>query len=204
MTDDPLAFVRHLTPILDRCVEEGECLLWTGGCLNGGTVPVMRLRRVLPALPGSPRPDAVAVHRVMWEEAFGQALPAGWSVWRTCVHPRCVHPLHLKAGTKKAMVRWQAKHNARRLAIDARLRITAVRRSHDNIKLGMDEARHIRAQRGSRSAVLLAADHGVDVSMIYKIWAGEVWKEPTAATSVFGWMPPTTNAAPSGRGAAHA
>lgn len=198
MTDDPLCFVRHLTPVLRRCVEEGDCLIWTGACSRKGSVPIMRLPVQLPANPDASRPAPVAVARVMYEEAFGEALRPGWSVWRTCLQPRCVNPLHLRAGSKRMMVQWQARQNPRQLSADSRIRVTSARRRHSNIKLGLEAAREIRALQGEKAADEVATTFKVNPSLIYRIWSGAAWREVNATASVFTWMPPVS---PGGVGA---
>ena len=44
-------------------------------------------------------------HRIIWEKANGQKIPAGALIMHTCDTPRCVNPRHLRVGSHKENVR---------------------------------------------------------------------------------------------------
>jgi hypothetical protein len=69
--------LQKLTP---RYIEEGDCLIWQGGC-NGGH-PSMRHEG-----------EKKLVRRVLWELANGP-IPAGKIMTTTCQDVRCINPEH--------------------------------------------------------------------------------------------------------------
>ncbi len=189
MSDELMARIAHLDFVLRRCVEEGECLLWTGSlACRGHKVPIVRLPLQLPGQPGDRRKPAQAVARLVWEEAHRQAVPPGWRVWRCCGSLRCVHPSHLRAGPARKMIEWQKRAGCFKASPAKRARITAARRSQSNIKIGLEAAREIRGLQGEASAQELAGRFGVDDSLIYAIWHGQIWRESPGG-SVFSWRP---------------
>ena len=70
-----------------RCVEDGDCLVWTGadqkryGIISSG---------------GRKNRKNHYVHRVAYEHAFGE-IPEGYEVHHSCENPLCVNTDHLLA-----------------------------------------------------------------------------------------------------------
>ena len=72
--------------IAGRCVQDGECLIWTGAISSTGYGSVWVDGRSVPA------------HRAMWTANYGE-IPDGMFVCHHCDRPRCVNPEHLFLGT---------------------------------------------------------------------------------------------------------
>lgn len=151
--DIPTNFIER---VLSRCVEEGDCLLWTGA-MNNGSSPVMWIGN-----------KVVAVRRVMWVE-MGKTLTPGRHVCAKCGNPTCIAPEHayqkkrgMALGTKKtAAVRHRMAEARRRWASLTWDDVIAIRMSTD-------------------SASVLAERFDVSVDHIRRVRLGLHWNQELA------------------------
>lgn len=71
---------RLLARIVEKCVEEGCCLIWHG-CFSTSGVPQVSFRS-----------RARSVRRMVYECVTGRPVPAGCVATARCRNPRCVSP----------------------------------------------------------------------------------------------------------------
>lgn len=157
-----------MTPTLkllhDRCVEEGDCMLWCQGCTNGGH-PIMSLSKAS---------RSRSVRPIAWELIKGFPVPAGLFVFATCGSKRCIAADHLRVGTRSQYMRNASKHgayiNPTRNAARAQ---TARAKSH----LTWDDVLAIRSQRNEHGRLLreIAADFRISMDVASKIARGLMW-----------------------------
>ena len=86
--------------LIARCVEEGDCLLWQGGC-DGHGRPQCRHGG-----------KTCYVRRVMRELVDGKPVPAGRVVPACCGHRLCVSPKCSEVGTDKRRAQLAAQRGA--------------------------------------------------------------------------------------------
>lgn len=103
-------------------------------------------------------------HRVAWEVANGQAIPAGRVVMHACDNPACINPAHLSLGSlaENAADR-DAKGRHRPLPGEA----------NGNAKLTDEQVLAIRRSSGTLKAT--AAEYGVHLSLIHLIRKRKAW-----------------------------
>ena len=164
-----------LPTIHARCVDEGDCLLWTGAKNDSG----------LPY--GSHRGKTVNLRRLVWELSHGATIRPGYLACTSCGNASCLQPEHVVARTRKA-------HGALLSAAGSyscpsrKARITAGRRKAANIKISLEIAREIR--RSDDTAEVEAAKHGVSKNLVNGIRQGRFWAESVlSGSSVFNWGP---------------
>lgn len=138
-----------------RVNKSGECWLWTGyrnkaGYGVTGVTPRSRL-----------------AHRVAFELSRG-TLPPRQSVCHHCDNPACVRPDHLFLGDHVA-------NTTDKVSKGRQARGTSFRRA----KLTETMVRRIRVELGTRKQREIAADYGVDPSVISDIAHGRSWKHVT-------------------------
>lgn len=159
----------------ERCVEEGECWLWSGG-LSGPnkTTPVMHFRgKVI---------QAYAATWLLSKRAV--EVPKGKRLWRTCMDARCVNPKHIMCGTVAEMKTDLQKRGAYVCTLSRKAKITAtIRQRHTKLKGGMAEARQIRESDDSEK--VLAERHGISISHVNRIRNGHAWRETVGPASIF-------------------
>lgn len=145
---------------VDRSAGPDACWPWTGSQSSLG----YRERKGY----GSFRMNGIAfrAHRVAWELANGQPVPAGLFVCHHCDNPPCCNPAHLFVGN--------AFDNMRDMARKGRWRSRSSR-GHLNPLARLTEADIplIRADPRSRSVV--AAAWGVSKQTIQDIQGGRTW-----------------------------
>lgn len=159
--------------VRDRCVEEGNCLLWAQSVNNCG-YPQARIDG-----------EVTQVARWVLEQSLGRPIKP-----KHFASPRCRNKLCCSMGCLREMPRGQLLSEAyaagRRntVAEKARRRANAVLRGM--AILDMDKARVIRARFSERTDDL-AAEFGVHPDTIREVWKGRTWKE--VGNSVFSWRP---------------
>ena len=137
-----------------RCIEDGECLLWTGNKSESGH----------PKLPdGSGR-------RAVWAAAFGK-VPAGKLVTVTCENVDCLAPKHLKL-TDKAEV---AARVGAKIEVRVKKSIASARIQRQRGKLDFDKVRAIRAS--GETCAELADRYGVHFTLISAVRLNKAWRE---------------------------
>jgi len=157
--------------ITANCVEEGDCLLWQGGC-DGHGRPQCRHGG-----------KTCYVRRVMRELVDGRAVPPGRVVPAACGNRLCVSPRCSEVGTDKRRAELAAKRGAYRSAAKiARMVATKARRS-DYPDALVDQVR--RHPGPARAAAALA---GMSVSHAKSIRRGAS-RRGTARNPFAGLMP---------------
>lgn len=141
-----------LDEVKDRCEEEGECLLWTGGMASG----------ISPCLKVEGRTSNLRT--LLWRGS-GKVLLKDEYVGTTCKNPRCV--LHL-ARKKKAKVLV-----GRTVPADTRRRIAMAWKAKS--KLSDADVQAIRLSEATHTA--LSEQFGVAHSTIRKIRAGALRRD---------------------------
>ncbi len=119
MPKKPHAIKTHtLESLHARCVEEGDCLLWQGGC-DGHGRPQCRHGG-----------KTCYVRRVMRELVDGKPVPTGRVVPASCGNRLCVSPKCSEVGTDKRRAQLAAQRGAfSSAAKTARMVATKARRS---------------------------------------------------------------------------
>lgn len=158
-----------LMSIIDRTLEEGDCLLWTGATGESGH-PIYK--------PGTG--PCTLVRRDVFRLAGGTLIPRQ-PIDTTCGDKRCVNPEHMVQSTiskiaKKAAVRGAWSGLARKVKIAEAKRGT--------MKLTIYQAREIRAS--DETGPVLALRYGVDKSLINNIKRGVAWRDYSSPWSGLG------------------
>ena len=152
LTADTLA----LRKILDRAVEEGDCMIWRGKVNRAGQ----------PCLA-----DTTARRRV-WELARGP-ISAGMQVSFDCGCRRCINPGHLLLRTRSEV----SRASLSRPHVKARLVASSTRSAHASKgKITMAIAREIRAS--TKTGKQLAAELACSDSLISLVRRNKSWVEP--------------------------
>jgi predicted XRE-type DNA-binding protein len=131
----------------------GGCWLWCAGRSHGYGVFNVGGGRI------------VYAHRVAWEQSHG-SIRNGLQVLHRCDVPLCVNPDHLFLGSDRENRNDSAAKGRMRAA--ARLRATS--------KLTEASAEAIRQDK--RSQVIIAAEYGIDQSLVSQIKAKKCWWPP--------------------------
>lgn len=122
-------------------------------------------------------------HRAVWELKVGP-IPPGALLCHHCDNPTCVNPKHMYVGTPKSNVRdmmvrkrhWTDKDPARAKEVARR---TGSANTHfrgsgnPKAKLTAQQVTAIRAD--TRKTKVVAAEYGVDRTMIQRIRNGKMW-----------------------------
>lgn len=134
---------------IDRCVKDGDCLLWPGALATDGYPRI--------SYKGNCN---VKLHRFVHKYANGEDID-GVIVRHTCDTPRCINPDHLKSGTVYDNV----------LDRDVRLR-------NGTAKTNPDEVRKIRAlySTGEYTQTELGTLFNLDSRSISYIVLRHTWK----------------------------
>ncbi|RZI79841.1 MAG: hypothetical protein EOP38_24285 [Rubrivivax sp.] len=159
----------------ERCVEEGNCWIWTG-CMGGPekTTPSMQFRgKVMPA------------YVATWLLAKGaEQVPKGLTLWRGCLQLRCINPACLKSGTAAKKREFLTNHGVYKCTPARRAAITkTARQKLTKLVGGLAEARVIRDSDDTQR--VLAARHGISVSRVSRIQRNLAWTESVSAASIF-------------------
>lgn len=158
-----------LSDILARCDEVGECMLWQGG-MTGMGLPIARLRS---------GDSPTSLRRHVFVLSIRELRP-GECVWTSCGESRCLHPAHLRAGTRPQMLLALRRAGRYRSVAMTMQRIQAGRMRG---KITLEIARAIRVS--DEPATAHAERYGIDVSLVRRIRRGEAWRETAPGASVF-------------------
>lgn len=160
MTLDDIMATLRAQALVQEC---GDCLLWLGAV----STPQGSGRT------GSPKWRSTSLRRLLWEKRTGKALPRGRLVTVACEAPLCVQHLRLSDKSAAALRGYDnAGVRARRAVVNRR---TA--RAAPWCKLSEEKAAYIRASQAPGKA--LAAELGVDYTLVQKVRAGKAWPTTT-------------------------
>lgn len=139
-------------------VQNGECLEWTKGTVNGGYGQMWVGLHVRTG-----KRAQLRTHRIAWELKNGR-IPYALDVLHSCDNPKCCNVDHLRLGT------------ARENSGDA---IKRSRQAKGNkfpqAKLTPRLVRVIRASAGLKPQTALACELGVHQSLISKVLNNHIW-----------------------------
>lgn len=169
----PHVMERVLRLAAERTVEEGDCLIWQGRRMHHS--PVASVAGI-----------ARSMRPLLWMAQHQRPVPAGKLISTTCNVPGCLRAEHLWL-TTRAAVHLRAGKAGLFSGPGKSARIAAKARAKAP-KLTMAKAQEIRARR-SEPCAALAAEFGVNESLIRRIWRNEAWAEHAANSSVFAWRP---------------
>jgi hypothetical protein len=154
----------NLDQIRDKCIEDGDCWIWTGIASSSG-VPKINIF----VGRGKSGRTVVSTRRVVWELVKGP-IPARKLITTNCGCVKCLNPDHLVLTTAAKVAE---KNGAR---VDVRLkksRAGAARLA--KAKLTWDQVEEIRASEGTTRE--LSQRYGVGRSAICNIRAGRTWRD---------------------------
>lgn len=140
----------------------GSCWTWTGGKDKDGYG-----KFAITAPPGErPKQRHVRAHRIGWEMAHCNTVPADRVVMHSCDNPACVNPAHLSIGTQadnRMDCGWKGR-NPRGT-------------NHHSATIDDGDVRRIRELRdaGVRPSQI-AATLGLNASATYGVYQGRTWK----------------------------
>jgi hypothetical protein len=106
----------------------------------------------------------VAVHRLMYQFAYGNIRPEDW-VLHKCDVPRCCNPAHLFLGDHAANMADMMRKGRRAYG-------EKIMRN----KLTTEQALLVLSLKGKAEAADLADKYGVRNGAITNIWSGRAWK----------------------------
>jgi hypothetical protein len=155
----------------DRCVEEGECLLWTQ-TVNSAGHPTASIngRNWL-------------VRRYAYQHLYGKSLGPNLLVCSRCENVRCCSRLCLLARTKSVhltkcfevlMENPAEYHRRQQFSVSAGF-----------ARLTQAKADEIRMLKGKLSGPKVGAQFGVSSNAVYNVWSGNSWRPPRMQNSVF-------------------
>lgn len=139
--------------IAQRSHEDGDCIIWTGACVNKGTHPVISVSG-----------KSILVRRAVWEAAHG-LIPTGKIIRCTCDTPRCIAPDHLKATTFQRLGKELGAIGVMSGPVRS-AKIAAAKRAGKQAKLTQEQVREIRA--ADEPGTVLAVRYGVAEATISK------------------------------------
>jgi hypothetical protein len=152
-----------LAEMLARCVEDGDCLVWTGICSKGGVPKI----NILPA--GKTERTVLSARRVVWELAKGP-IPAKRLVTVTCGCSKCLNPEHLKLTTRAQVATLVGAR------LDVKLKKgAALSAGGYKAKLTRDQAMDILAS--DKDTKTLSEEYGIGIGSIQRIKRRESFKD---------------------------
>lgn len=173
-----------LCSILDRCEEEGDCLIWNG-CTNSCGYGIVwfgkyqvTVQRALKLLERGLSADMVETLRERPEFAR-------WRVWPSCGNSRCCQLGHLMDGSVRKHRAWLRKQGRTKRSAAGVLALTMARRSAPNTKNSMERARAIRADRLHMPRAAVAKKYDLSEDMVRKITTNRAWREGIPGSSIF-------------------
>lgn len=149
---------KRINYILGRCVEEGECLIWTGHVSNDN-LPIISENRV-----------KKSARRKLYEAVKGVELKPRQLVRMRCNVLLCMNPEHMRVMDVADVRKQDGK--AGKYSTPA-MQIIRTRSARARGKLTLEQAREIR--QSPLSLRKLAQQYGVDKSNIAQIKRGQAW-----------------------------
>lgn len=151
---------KRINYLLSRCIEEGDCLMWTG-YVSKDNLPIFSENRV-----------KKSARKKLFEAVNNVALNHRQIVRTTCAEPMCMNPAHMKVMDVAAVRKQDGKRGRYSTPV---MQINRTRTSRARSKLTMEDVREIRQSTLSLSN--LAAQYGVDKSTIGNIKRGNTWAD---------------------------
>lgn len=140
--------------------EDGDCIVWTGGCCNGH--PAIRIDG-----------KTTLVRRALWVQANG-FIPPGRVLRCTCGTSKCINLDHCEAMTYKAIAKIEGA--AGKMSDPVRsAKIAAAKRAGSQAKITQEQAREIRTSDEPLAA--LGARYGISESTASRIKRNTVRRE---------------------------
>lgn len=160
--EDLIADTLAMMALIDRTEELADCLLWTGSTTSGGhpTYKPFGCKCTL-------------VRRDVFRLGGGVLNP-NVPLITTCGEKLCINVAHIKPSTPKKIGQAAAARGAWKNK-DRSAKIAAAKRSQASAKLTIEIARDIRLS--TESGPVLSKRHGVHLSVINGIKAGNRWKD---------------------------
>ncbi len=144
-----------------RCIEEGDCWIWQGGCAGKC--------REQPQI--SIDGQKLYVRRVLY--TLRRQIPIGKGITTTCQTFRCVNPAHLAESTKaQRMLRAAAQGKFSSTVRRAKI---AANKQALHSKLTREQAMEIRYSDGNTRETAKA--YGISASLVSCIRRGIRWRE---------------------------
>lgn len=139
---------------IERPSDPGACHEWTGATTRGyGCIRINR--RTTPT------------HRLAWTLSRGP-IPEGLWVLHRCDNRLCCNADHLFLGDVRANVSDMVAKGRNR---------PCRKEGHPRAKLNEQCVKVLRAMRGRKTSILLAALHGVGASTVTNVWTGQTWRD---------------------------
>ena len=156
-----------LKRVYAKCIEDGDCMNWTGAVQSKCRSPCMR--------PMGSKSHCVSLRRMMIEVATGKQPDKSKVATYMCGNSRCVRLEHLRLITRKTL----QERNDSRLNLMQRLRKSQriSEKARARAKLTLELAQEIVAAEGSQRE--LALKYGVSQSTVGTIRRGETWRDLT-------------------------
>lgn len=145
--------------IRERCIEDGDCWIWTAGCTSRGVPSMHKNGKV------------VGVRRVI-AEYLGMVIE-GKKVTTKCGNKRCVCPDHVLPATPVALGKMVAKRTGYASFTVRNKKISDAKRANSS-KLTAEQAKEIRESEDR--LIDIAAKYGIAAATAQRIKAGKVWK----------------------------
>ena len=156
-----------LQRVYAKCIEDAECMNWTGAVQSQCKSPCMR--------PVASRGHCVSLRRMMIEVSTGKKIEGTKVATYTCGNVRCVRLEHLGVITRKAL---QERNDSK---LDAVQRLRKSRKISEKArargKLTVELAQEIAAAEGSQRD--LARKYGISQSTVGMVRRRETWRDLT-------------------------
>lgn len=150
---------KYVGYLLGRCIEDGDCLIYTGSLVNG--IPRYSVKQ-------NGITKTVQPRRVIWESKHGP-IKHGMRVTTTCGNQACLAHLELvSCGEIVSRV-------AQRPEVRARRKVAAMAARERSRLLTDEQVRYIRSTPTTHAA--MAAQMGVSMSTIAHVRRGERYRD---------------------------
>lgn len=145
--------------LLDRCHEDGDCLVWPGACNNGH--PGVRIKG-----------KNMLVRRVLWAATHGP-IPPGHIVHMTCNTPRCVNPEHIELTTYQCL----GKKLGALGVMSGPVRSAAIARTKRKTHAKLTDAAVHDIRNSDETVQVLSQRYGVARAHISKVRLYKAWRD---------------------------